>query len=142
MPAPPTRSRGSLVEPLPSTLSDADLIQFVDAWAAHLEREDYDAAFHHTEHVAHMGWTPALMREVIKAYGDGRPTQRVTVAGGRKDVSQRKDVTRWPKPRPMGIGEIWYDLNIDGVTTDLTATFFVVRDRAGMKVVLSDIHVM
>ena len=42
----------------------------------------------------------------------------------------------------MGIGEIWYDLNIDGVTTDLTATFFIVRDRAGIKIVLSDIHVM
>ena len=42
----------------------------------------------------------------------------------------------------MGIGEIWYDLNIDGVTTDLTATFFIVHDRAGIKVMLSDIHVM
>ena len=130
------------MKPLPETVSDAELIRFVDAWAAHLEREDYDAAFRHTEHVDHMGWTPARMREVIKAYGDGRPTQRVTVAGARGDVARHRHVTRWPTPRPMGIGEIWYDLDIDGETTDLTATFFIVRDRAGTKVVLSDIHVM
>ena len=130
------------MQPLPSTVSDAELIQFIDAWAAHLEREDYDAAFRHTEHVAHMGWTPALIREVIKAYGDGLPTQRVTVAGVPSDVSQQKHATRWPAPRPRGIGEIWYDLNIDGVATDLTATFFIVRERAGIKVVLGDIHVM
>jgi hypothetical protein len=48
----------------------------------------------------------------------------------------------WPKPRPAGIGEIWYDHSIDGVATDLTAPFFIVCDRAGIKVGLSDIRVM
>ena len=35
---------------LPATATDADLIAFVDQWAALLEREDYEAAFALTDH--------------------------------------------------------------------------------------------
>ena len=130
------------MNPLPSNASDEELIRFIDGWAALLEREDYGAAFAYTEHVAEMGWTPELIRYVIKAYGEGRPEQKVTVAGVPSDVAQRKDVTWWKENRPGGAGEIWYDLNIDGVASDLTATFSIVRDRGGLKIRLNDIHVM
>jgi hypothetical protein len=40
------------------------------------------------------------------------------------------------------VGEIWYDLNIDGVASDLTSTFRVVRVQGGLVVRLNDIHVM
>lgn len=40
------------------------------------------------------------------------------------------------------VGEIWYDLNIDGVASDLTATFRVVHVPEGLIVRLNDIHVM
>ena len=40
------------------------------------------------------------------------------------------------------VAEIWYDLNIDGVASDLTATFRVVRGRDGLTIYLNDIHVM
>lgn len=130
------------MEPLPETATDADLIAFADRWAALLEREDYAAAYAFTEHDRYHGWTPDLMREVVKSYGEAREDQRVTVAGVPSDVSQRKEVDRWEPNAADEVGEIWYDLNIDGVASDLTATFRIVRVPGGLMVRLNEIHVM
>jgi hypothetical protein len=80
--------------PLPATVTDAELIALIDRWAVWLEREDYEAAFAFTGHIPETGWTPSLIREVIKGYGGARPGQRVTVDGVATDVSQRKPVER------------------------------------------------
>ena len=40
------------------------------------------------------------------------------------------------------MGVIWYDLNIDGFVTDLTATFDLFETPEGISVQLNDIHVM
>lgn len=56
--------------------------------------------------------------------------------------SQKKDVNRYPSPRHGGIGYIWYDLNIDGVVSDLTATFDIQVDSGGLVVVLNEISVI
>jgi hypothetical protein len=134
---------GRRVDPLPESTTDADLIAFVDRWAALMEREDYAAAHAFTEHDRYHGWTPDLMRLVVKSYGEARPDQRVTVEGVPGDVRQRKAVDRWEPPdQPDECAEIWYDLNIDGVASDLTATFRVVRGPDGLRVRLNDIHVM
>jgi hypothetical protein len=130
------------VKILPETAIDADLIAFIDGWAALMEREDYEAAFAYTDHIPEMGWTPSLIRQVIKNYGEAHENQRVTVAGVSSDVTQRKRVDRWSANRYGEVGEIWYDLNIDGVASDLTATFRVVRIPQGLVVRLNDIHVM
>jgi hypothetical protein len=89
-----------------------------------------------------MGWTPELIRQVVKSYGDAVPTQRVTLVGKPTDITQRKEVTRWEKNRMKGIGEVWYDLNIDGFASDLTATFWIVESGDGVTLRLNDIHVM
>ena len=128
--------------PLPADATDADLLRHIDRWAALLEAEDYSAAYRHTGHDASMKWTPELIRFVIKGYGEARESQRVTVGGRPTDVRQSKEVTRWPSPRAAGIGVIWYDLNIDGLATDLTATFWIVPTPAGIILRLNDIHVM
>jgi hypothetical protein len=130
------------MKPLPTSTSDEELLAFIDGWAMLMEREDYAAAFAYTDHIAEMGWTPALIREVVKAYGDGRPDQKVTVRGVPSDVSQRKEVDRWERNAYGEIGEIWYDLNIDGVASDLTATFRIIQDRDELTIRLNDIHVM
>jgi hypothetical protein len=130
------------VKPLSASASDDELLTFIDAWAALMEREDYASAFAYTDHVAEMGWTPDLIRDVVKAYGDGRADQKVTVAGEPSDVSQRKAVQRWKNNAYGEVGEIWYDLNIDGVASDLTATFRIVQGRDGLTIRLNDIHVM
>ena len=130
------------MEPLPETATDADLIAFVDLWAALMEREDYAAAYAFTEHDQYQGWTPDLIRQVVKSYGDAREDQRVTVAGMPSDITQRKKVSRWDENRYGVVGEVWYDVNIDGVASDLTATFGIVRAPGGLILRLSDIHVM
>ena len=130
------------MKPLPASASNQDLVGYIDRWAALLEKEDYVAAFDFTDHDASMGWTPELMRKIIKSYGDAQQTQRVTVDGKPTDISQRKEVTRWSKNRMKGLGEVWYDLNIDGFASDLTATFWIVETDGGLILRLNDIHVM
>jgi len=107
-----------------------------------MELEDYSAAFAYTSHIPEMKWTADLVREVIKSYDEADPKQRVTLAGQPSDVHQRKDVTRWPINQYGEIGQIWYDLNINGLASDLTATFRVVRSAEGLIIKLNDIHVM
>jgi hypothetical protein len=130
------------VAPLPATVTDPELIALIDRWATLLEREDYEAAFAFTGHIPAMGWTPTLIREVIKAYGEARAGQRVTVDGVATDIAQRKRVDRWPTNAHGCFGEIWYDLNIDGEASDLTATFALQWVDGEVTVHLNDIHVM
>ena len=130
------------MKPLPASASDEDLIRFIDSWAALLEREDYSSAFAYTEHRLSGDWTPESIREAIKDYGQRRADQRVTLHGAPTDVEQRKQVTRSARLRDGYVGEIWYDLNIDGVVSDLTATFDLIADDEGLRIRLHDIHVM
>jgi hypothetical protein len=130
------------MRPLSTTPTDQDLIAYVDHWASLLEKEAYSEAYQWTDHDPAMGWTPDLIRKVIKSYGEASPAQRATVEGKPTDITQRKKVTRWPENRLKGVGEVWYDLNIDGFASDLTATFWVVSTQGGLLLRLNDIHVM
>ena len=127
---------------LPPDVSDADLIAFADRWASLLESEDYAAAFAFTRHDPAMQWTPDLIRDVIKSYGDADPSQRVTLIGKSTDITQRKNVDRWDRNEHGTVGEIWYDLNIDGFASDLTATLTIIQCADGLAIELNDIHVM
>src|SRR5688500_82863 len=127
---------------LPANSSDRDLIAFIDQWVLLLEKESYLEAFQFTDHDPDMGWTPDLIRSVIKAYGNASPAQRVTLEGKPTDITQRKEVSRWPQNRLKGVGEVWYDLNIDGFASDLTASFWIVSIENGIVLRLNDIHVM
>lgn len=130
------------MEPLPAQVNNAELIAFIDRWAALPEAEDYEAAFAVTDHIPEMRWTPSLVREVIKNYGDANSSQRVTVEGVPTDITQRKEFARWPSNAHGCFGEVWYDLNIDGRASDLTATFALKWTDGGVTVHLNDIHVM
>lgn len=122
--------------------TDEDLIRVVDAWVSLLEAEDYEAAFNVADPDPPQRWTPELLRRVIKSYGESDPAQRATVLGVPSDVSQRKEVDRWPVNARGTVGEVWYDLNIDGVASDLTATFDVLALPDGLGLRLHDVHVM
>jgi hypothetical protein len=127
----------------PADVTDAQLIAFVDGWVALLERRDYAGAHAYAAHHPDEPWTPESMREVIEGYGVARSGQRATVDAAPTDVVPRREVTRWPANAGSEIGEIWYDLGIDGRASDLTATFALVqRVDGGIDVCLHDIHVM
>ena len=138
----PSAIRSKPMKPLSLNASDADLIAFADGWAELMEAEDYEAAFAYTEHTPEMGWTPVLIREVVKGYGDAEPNQKVTLFGKPTDIVQRKNVRRHEPNRFNFIGEIWYDLNINGYASDLTATFDLKLTAEGILAYLNDIHVM
>lgn len=127
---------------LPHAATEKDLIRFADQWAMLMEREDYSAAFAFTAHDPYMNWTPELIRQAIKSHGACKPDQRVTVDGLPTDVHQRKEVQWWDESRNGSVGEIWYDLNINGFVSDLTATFDIQREPDGLMIRLSEIHVM
>jgi hypothetical protein len=127
---------------LPRDISDGELIAFVDSWATLMEAENYEAAYNHTGHIPQMHWTPQLICEVVKSYGDAKTSQKVTLTGEPTDITQRKNVLRWEQNASGMIGQVWYDLNIDGFVSDLTATFSLQAAPQGIIVMLNDIHVM
>src|SRR5215212_8396849 len=113
---------------LSASATDDELIRYIDGWASLLEQEDYAGAHAYTEHDPTREWSPELMRHVIKDYGHRRLSQRVTVVGAPSDVTQRKEVSRFANDPQGLVGEIWYDLNIDGVVSHLTATFDLIAE--------------
>jgi hypothetical protein len=127
---------------LPTASSDEQILAFLDQWVRLLEGEDYDAAYALTDHVPGSSWTPALIRDVIKAYGDPGSDIRVTLEGRPTDVHQRKEVVRQGDDVRNYIGYAWYDLNLNGLASDLTATFDLIVATEGISIQLNDIHVM
>ena len=127
---------------LPEAAPDTAILAAVDGWAALLEAEQYGSAFAATEHDTAMEWTPELIRQVITQYGGAEPGHKVTVDGKPTDISQRKEVRRFPLNKRGFVGDVWYDLNINGVVSDLTATFGIRAADGGLMLVLNDIHVM
>ncbi len=127
---------------LPSHSSDQQLLEIVHEWVRLLEADKYGEAFSLIEPMPDTGWTPDFLKEFVAGYGDEEPGQHVTLEGKSTDISQRIKVTRWAQNSSSEIGEVWYDLNINGFATDITATFsiFVVSD--GMVLKLNDVHVM
>ncbi len=128
--------------PLSTSTSDAELIAFVDQWAALLEKKAYSEAFAFTDQAPNNGWTAELIQEFIEGYNEAVPGQHFTLEGKPTDISQRKNVRRFPKNRASCIGQVWYDLNINGFASDITATFGVVSVQDGLILQLDDIHVM
>lgn len=100
-----------------------------------------------TAHEAYYEWTPKLVREVIEGYGlpDPRPEGPYKItplksAGG--ELSPRHEVERFDSPTPAGdIGEVWFDLPLNGEWSDLTATFAVYPLEDKIVLALNEIHV-
>lgn len=131
--------------------TDAEIIACVDAWVRLLEAENYREACASVDAPPGGVWTPELIRSLIKGgWDDARKDNRVTLAGAPRRVriegrvavlTQRKDVDRFEANDGGEVAEIWYDLNVDGTLSDLTATFRLVRVSQGLLLRLYDICV-
>ncbi len=126
--------------PLEKTISDDELLAYIDHWVVQLEQENYGAALEMVE--CDPSWTPDLLREVIKSYGEASPTQRATLEAKATDIQQRKEIDRWDEAPNGSLGEVWYDLGIDGFTSDLTATFDILGQDDGLILHLNGVQVM
>jgi hypothetical protein len=127
--------------PLSQNPTDDEIIAYLDRWAGLLEQEDYEAAAAMID-LDESGWDSGAIRELIKHYDQADPAQRVTVQGTPNPHEQRKEIDRWPEVLPGGrFGHVWYDLNIDGKTSDITATFFATQTETGVALVLEQIGI-
>lgn len=131
-----------------------EILKTVEAWVKLLEQEDYQNAYAYTEHDEYYQWTPDLIKEVIYGYGlpELHPSGEIFKI---TDINQastehRKpshEVNYYEEPLPYEekeaeiIGQVWYDLPLNGEWSDLTATFQIVRREAHLTLELAEIHV-
>ncbi|MGK5037592.1 hypothetical protein [Janthinobacterium sp. LB3P118] len=132
---------------LPAAPSDSHILAIIDAWIADLARGDYACAHARTAHDAYYGWTSALLRAVIEGYGSPEPyadgsVYRVTPATLASGAPQERCVER-PTGQDGGaaLAEARHSLPLNGVWSDLTATFRVEHAAPGVRLVLQEIHV-
>ena len=137
---------------LPIGSSDDEILALIRAWAAALAEGNFNRAYALTAHDPYYHWTPDLIRDVIAGYGVPRSqanglAHRVTaLATATGPIKPRHEVRRFSEPRSLGagiaaIGEVWFDLPLDGAWSDLTATFEIQRTEEHLRLVLNDIHV-
>lgn len=117
--------------PLPATVTDAELVAFIDRWVGLVEQGDYDAAFALTDHLPEFGWTPDTLRETIQWCGPFDPNRRVTLAAG---PARRAEVNRSEPTGDGFFGEVCYWLDIDGQPSDRAVTFLLKSSPHGVTV--------
>jgi hypothetical protein len=153
--SPPNRS--TMPATLASIATAEEIIGLIDQWTVLLEQEKYEEAYSFFE--AEPFWSAALIKDIIQAYGD-EPANKVTLLNNGTSVdgagtigpgNQRKEVVWYSEKRSLeesigwfdeNRGDVWYDLNINGFVSDLTATFNLEKRNGRVYVILQDIHVM
>ena len=132
---------------LPRSATDEQILTVVRRWADLLAAEQYDRAYGMTAHNSYHQWSPGLMRDVIEGYGLPEPHHRgpfrvspvATATGGAR---ARRKVTRRAAPAHDGeVGEVWFDLPLNGEWSDLTATFTIHELNGEVVLCLEEIHV-
>ena len=132
---------------IPQRASDDQILDAVRDWVNALSQENYDRAFVLTAHETYYQWTPALLRKTIEGYGLPEPHPKgpfkvspIETAAGH--INPRHVVERFSETTENSpIGEIWFDLPLNGNWSDLTATFTIHRWNDGLVIALSEVHV-
>lgn len=142
------QKKATFMTVFPNDPSSEALLAFLEAWVERLEDDDYEGAFEMTFVPEDAYWTPDLMRRVISNYGtidDREDGHRFKVSFPRNfhsgNVGQF-DVLRFEGNPPENLGEVIYDLPLDGNWSDVTAIFRIVRRDDGVVLQLKDIHVL
>lgn len=129
---------------LPADASDADIIQHIDKWVGLLEQRKFVealAVIPGTDPI----WDADLLAEIISDYCTDENNVITSFNNGtsidglgqvRPDY-QRKEVDWYDQH-----GSVWYDLNVNGLVSDLTATFTITKKAAQLVITLDDVHMM
>jgi hypothetical protein len=135
--------------------SKPDIEEAIHTWLDLLAEERYTEAYTFTLHDSYNQWTPKLLESVINGYGlpydesEGKRKCKVTSwSSAANDGSKYyKNIEFYDVPRlhsnPMfkEIGEIRYDLPVDGEWSDLTVTFKILQAEDCVTLELDEIHV-
>lgn len=138
----------------PATL--IDIKNAIHSWLDLLADEKYRDAYAFTLHDPYYEWTPELLEQVINGYGlpyenDGSPKYKVTkwsTAINEDNCRYNEEITFFDKPRDyssqnlLEIGEVYYNLPLDGEWSDLTATVIILQSADFTTLELNEIHVM
>jgi hypothetical protein len=136
---------------LPLDATDADLLAVVHSWVDLLAAGEYAQAQALLVRVEEeRDWPPERVAEVIAAYQPCPPARtegavRVTSVRTARvaDFLPRQAVSRWGEGcRPGVVGDIHFDLPINGAWSDLMANFFFRRVAGGLALELWDLHVV
>lgn len=143
--------------------SDAEIKAVLAEWTELMAQEQYAAALelipYDTMHLYEDNvWTPSLLESVVYGYGlAGRTKEDVLADFGclykitsLKDMADSEKILdsieihydfKWFKGND--IAEIWYDVPLNGVQSDLTGRFILRKtDGQHMMLVFEDLHVM
>ena len=125
--------------------ADEEILCAVEAWIDDLSRGDFDSAYARTDHDKYYQWSPELMRSVIEGYGSplsAEPKRKSSVTSRTLALGEapRRVVDREAMP-PNSIAYVEYRLPLDGIWSDLSATFRVEPRETGSALVLEEIHV-
>lgn len=138
---------------LPLNANDHEILDIAKEWVAALAKEDYQTAFDLTGHDPYYRWTPALIKSVINGYGlpeprrDGKVFRITPIEEAKGEITPLHKVEYFEDPEDIeetgetAIGEVWFDLPLNGEWSDLTATFQIRRNKQNILLVLNDIHV-
>jgi len=132
---------------LPLSPSESDVFAVVGHWLDLLAADDFYSAFALTAQDEAAGWTPELMRRVIRGYGlvddpkhDCKVTSRDRALG-----SPEREMNMWtPIARPAGhcaIGWVAHSIPLDGKWSDLSVTFEICKRESHCFLELDEIHV-
>jgi hypothetical protein len=128
----------SVMKFLPNPATDEQIMALADEWAALVAAGDFDAAYALSAQSEHNNFTAQMIREVIEDY-------RASGEEDSDDVGRNgqpcREFTRWDLTREYCLGYIWYDLDVDGKLSYLTADFYVVLKPEGVVIELYEIHV-
>lgn len=132
---------------LPESATDGEILARIGEWEALLARREYERALASCD--AADGWSADLLRHLIEDGWDDPGPHHVTVeghpralpAGGACVRVALRDVRRFGGNAGGEVAEVWYDLHVNGVASDLTATFRLVRVPGGLRLRFIDVNV-
>jgi len=136
---------------LPVSATDADIFAVVQRWVDLLADGDFGQAQSLLmRDGAEREWTPQVVADLIESYELPPAVRsvgksRVTPIGEASvfDIQPRPSVSRWVADgRPGVVGDVHFDLPINGVWSDLTAIFLLRQVAGGIALELFDIHVL
>lgn len=133
--------------------SAEEIENFIHTWLDYLAREDYRTAYHMTVHDPYYEWTPELMEKMINGYGFFPEPNDIIFKVTDWRTATNMDRVRYneisffekAKVRQRAIysiiGDIWYDLPLNGQWSEVTATFNILRLEDLIYIELNEIHV-
>ncbi len=125
--------------------TDEDILTVARAWVGLLVEHRYEEALGAIGARDH--WTPELLAKVIRNYGsidpmaDGSTYAVTPLESALGGPTPRHKVSRYDKPSGARVGDVWFDVPLNGAWSDLTVTFDLDLRDGRLHLVLDDVLV-